>query len=178
MAQTNWSLLVTPAQQIVNHSVGRNADGRLEVFYSDVNSEIWRIWQTAPNGTWSTSALLNKLANASYYSSIAVGRECRWAARSLRRRQRWSALAHLANCTEWDVELLGLIGHALQRAIFIRLYCGEKCRWAAGGLHCWLRWSALAHLAELTQWDVEHLDLLWHNTQRAVYNSRPCCGQE
>src|SRR6266581_2613276 len=72
MAQTNWSLLGTPAQQIVNHSVGRNADGRLEVFYSDVNSEIWHIWQTAPNGTWSTSALLNKLANASYYSSIAV----------------------------------------------------------------------------------------------------------
>ncbi len=72
MAQTNWSLLGTPAQQIVNHSVGRNADGRLEVFYSDVNNEIWHIWQTAPNGTWSTSALLNKLANASYYSSIAV----------------------------------------------------------------------------------------------------------
>src|SRR6266566_5168339 len=72
MAQTNWSLLGTPAQQIVNHSVGRNAYGRLEVFYSDVNNEIWHIWQTAPNGTWSTSALLNKLANASYYSSIAV----------------------------------------------------------------------------------------------------------
>src|SRR6266568_4710537 len=72
MAQTNWSLLGTPAQQIVNHSVGRNADGRLEVFYIDVNNEIWHIWQTAPNGTWSTLTLLNKLANASYYSSIAV----------------------------------------------------------------------------------------------------------
>ncbi len=96
MAQTNWSLLVTPAQQIVNHSVGRNADGRLEVFYSDVNNEIWHIWQTAPNGTWSTSALLNKLANASYYSSIAVGRECRWTTRSLYHCW-WSALAHLAD---------------------------------------------------------------------------------
>jgi hypothetical protein len=72
MTQANWSLLATSAQAIVNHTVGRNADGRLEVFYSDVNSELWHIWQTVPNGTWSSLSVLNKLAHASIYATIAV----------------------------------------------------------------------------------------------------------
>jgi hypothetical protein len=72
MTQANWSLLTTAPQAIANHAVGRNADGRLEVFYIDANGEIRHIWQTSPNGTWSAAALLSKLANASYYSSLAV----------------------------------------------------------------------------------------------------------
>jgi hypothetical protein len=72
MAQLNWSVLVTSAQQIVNNAIGRNADGRLEVFSIDLNNDMWHVWQTAPNGTWSSLSLLNNLANASYYAGLAV----------------------------------------------------------------------------------------------------------
>jgi hypothetical protein len=33
--------------------VGRNADGRLEVFGTAADSTIWHTWQTAPNNGWS-----------------------------------------------------------------------------------------------------------------------------
>ena len=38
------------AQQIC---VGRNQDGRLEIFYVGTNGNIYHNWQTAPNGGWS-----------------------------------------------------------------------------------------------------------------------------
>jgi acylphosphatase len=33
--------------------VGRNADGRLEVFVQGTDGALWHIWQTAPNNGWS-----------------------------------------------------------------------------------------------------------------------------
>jgi acylphosphatase len=34
-------------------AVGRNADGRLEVFARGTDNALWHIWQTAPNNGWS-----------------------------------------------------------------------------------------------------------------------------
>src|SRR5437763_2735898 len=75
MAQTKWSSLGTPAPLAEfppSPTVGRNADGRLEVFYTDKIGEIWHIWQTAPNGTWSSWASLNKPPNISFSTGTAV----------------------------------------------------------------------------------------------------------
>src|SRR6266581_8165944 len=36
----------------------RNADGRLEVVAAGTDGALWHIWQTAPNGTWSSWASL------------------------------------------------------------------------------------------------------------------------
>jgi C1A family cysteine protease len=33
--------------------MGRNQDGRLEVFVRGTDNALWHIWQVAPNGTWS-----------------------------------------------------------------------------------------------------------------------------
>jgi len=38
--------------------VGRNADGRLEVFAKGPDTALWHIWQTAPNNGWSSWASL------------------------------------------------------------------------------------------------------------------------
>ncbi|MFE2751514.1 hypothetical protein ACFXGA_05870, partial [Actinosynnema sp. NPDC059335] len=34
-------------------AVGRNADGRIEVFARGGDGALWHIWQTAPNNGWS-----------------------------------------------------------------------------------------------------------------------------
>ncbi len=34
-------------------AVGRNQDGRLEVFARGMDGGLWHVWQTSPNGTWS-----------------------------------------------------------------------------------------------------------------------------
>jgi len=39
-------------------AVGRNADGRLEVFVTGTDGALWRKWQVTPNGSWSGWALL------------------------------------------------------------------------------------------------------------------------
>ena len=39
-------------------TVGRNADGRLEVFARGADGGIWHKWQTAPNNGWSGWASL------------------------------------------------------------------------------------------------------------------------
>ena len=41
------------AQYYAGAVVASNADGRLEVFLLGNDLNIWHIWQTAPNGTWS-----------------------------------------------------------------------------------------------------------------------------
>jgi len=37
-------------------TVGKNADGRLELFVRGTDGALWRRWQTAPNGGWSNWA--------------------------------------------------------------------------------------------------------------------------
>jgi hypothetical protein len=76
MTQTNWSSLGTPVLQTEfpsSPTVGRNADGRLEVFFNSQDGIIWHIWQTSPGGTWSSWASLNKPPNISFTSGTAVG---------------------------------------------------------------------------------------------------------
>ena len=60
---SNWVSLGQPANGRVepDFSVHVNDDGRLEVLataYSHTSQALWHIWQTAPNGTWSTWASL------------------------------------------------------------------------------------------------------------------------
>jgi hypothetical protein len=50
-------------------AVGRNADGRLEVFVRGTDSAMWHNWQVAPNGTWSGWASEGGILT----SEIAVG---------------------------------------------------------------------------------------------------------
>jgi hypothetical protein len=55
MAWTGWTLRGGPLDGGIP-SVGRNADGRLEVFSDGEGqngTELWHIWQTAPMGGWS-----------------------------------------------------------------------------------------------------------------------------
>lgn len=51
-------------------AVGRNLDGRLELFYAFVNQELYRISQTAPNGLWGEP----KRFSGDSADQIAVGR--------------------------------------------------------------------------------------------------------
>lgn len=41
--------------------VGRNADGRMEVFACGTDNALWHIWQTAPDNGWSGWASLGGL---------------------------------------------------------------------------------------------------------------------
>jgi hypothetical protein len=43
----------------VGESVAQNADGRLEMFQDRAGS-VWHVWQTAPNGKWSSWAPFGK----------------------------------------------------------------------------------------------------------------------
>jgi acylphosphatase len=49
-ARFRWDSL---GGQISMPTVGRNADGRLEVFVQGTDGALWHIWQTAPNNGWS-----------------------------------------------------------------------------------------------------------------------------
>ena len=53
---SSWSSLGSPAGLEVSQqlAVGRNQDGRLELFAGAIDGALWHIWQTAPNGGWST----------------------------------------------------------------------------------------------------------------------------
>jgi hypothetical protein len=53
---SEWKTLGVPAKDISlieNFTVGRNKDGRQEVFAIGSDKNIWQIWQTFPNGGWS-----------------------------------------------------------------------------------------------------------------------------
>src|SRR5690349_3086633 len=41
-----------------SRAVGRNADGRLEVFVRGTDEALWHIWQLTPGGAWSSWASL------------------------------------------------------------------------------------------------------------------------
>ena len=51
-------------------AVGRNGDGRLEVFARGMDGGLWHAWQTAANAGWTTGA---RLGNASLASDPDVG---------------------------------------------------------------------------------------------------------
>jgi hypothetical protein len=61
---SHWSSLDGPsAPQTVGFArVAKNADGRLEVFVWDKDNVPWQIWQTTPNGTWSSWIPLSDVA--------------------------------------------------------------------------------------------------------------------
>ncbi len=52
-----------------NIAVGKNADGRLELFVRGTDNAVWHKWQTAPNNGWSGWASLGGIIT----SNIAVG---------------------------------------------------------------------------------------------------------
>lgn len=63
--------LAKPAQLIQGTpAVIKNSDGRLEVFARGADSALWHIWQTAPNGSWSSWSSLGGVLT----SDPAVGR--------------------------------------------------------------------------------------------------------
>jgi hypothetical protein len=53
---TDWSSLGSPAAAGGLHTpvVAASADGRLEVFATGSDGALWHIWQTSPNGGWSS----------------------------------------------------------------------------------------------------------------------------
>ena len=57
-----WDVLGTPPGGIGLSLaiVGQNADGRLEVFADGSDGGVWHIWQTVPNGGWSSWDTLGK----------------------------------------------------------------------------------------------------------------------
>jgi hypothetical protein len=53
---SEWKTLGAPARDASltdQFTVGRNQDGRQEVFAVGSDGNVWQIWQTAPNGGWS-----------------------------------------------------------------------------------------------------------------------------
>jgi hypothetical protein len=53
---SEWNTLGTPSSEISlneQFTVGRNEDGRQEVFAVGSDGNVWQIFQTAPNGGWS-----------------------------------------------------------------------------------------------------------------------------
>jgi hypothetical protein len=75
MAQTNWNSFGTPTAQLNGvSSVGQNIDGRLVVFVSSQRTgELWHLWQTTPNGTWSSWDSLYNPPGTGFSSNAAVG---------------------------------------------------------------------------------------------------------
>jgi hypothetical protein len=58
-----WKTLGTPAKGNAltgQFTVGRNQDGRQEIFAIGSDGNVWQIWQTAPNGGWSNWGSLGK----------------------------------------------------------------------------------------------------------------------
>jgi len=55
-----WTSLGKPTgvALVLSINVLQNSDGRLEVFMAGSDNAVWNIWQTAPNGNWSTWGFL------------------------------------------------------------------------------------------------------------------------
>jgi hypothetical protein len=74
---SDWTTLGGPKNRISGLIVGKNQDGRLEVFASD--GHLWHVWQTAPNGSLSRSdwGVWEKLGSkpvAAAQHSLSIGR--------------------------------------------------------------------------------------------------------
>jgi hypothetical protein len=61
-----------PGESIIRIAVGRNVDGRLEVFGLSSNGAIWNCWQAAPGGSWSAWNSLGGPVGVSL-DTVAVG---------------------------------------------------------------------------------------------------------
>ncbi|SET67127.1 hypothetical protein SAMN05216326_1583 [Nitrosomonas marina] len=61
-----WFNLGKPSGQVrINtHVVGRNADGRQEMFAAGDDNTLWQKWQVVPNGGWSEWKLMNGAGGA------------------------------------------------------------------------------------------------------------------
>jgi hypothetical protein len=60
---SEWKTLDTPAKDNTltgQFTVGRNQDGRQEIFAVGSDGNVWQIWQTAPNGGWSNWGKLGR----------------------------------------------------------------------------------------------------------------------
>jgi hypothetical protein len=60
---SEWQSLGSPSQTLSfteQFTVGRNQDGRQEVFFGGSDGHIWQKWQTEPNGGWSDWKQLGK----------------------------------------------------------------------------------------------------------------------
>jgi hypothetical protein len=56
---SGWNTLGQPSKgHVIAPIMGRNADGRLEVFALGPDCELWHIWQVTPGGSWSGWASL------------------------------------------------------------------------------------------------------------------------
>ena len=75
---SDWKSLGTPASNITltaQFTVGRNQDGRQEIFAAGNDGNVWQIWQTAPNGGWSNWARLGQPgAGIRHPDRLTVGR--------------------------------------------------------------------------------------------------------
>ena len=73
---------------IKSHVVGRNADGRLEIFAVGDDNALWQKWQVAPNNGWSDWKTLGTPARATSLNRPVHRREkSGWQTRSIRRRE-------------------------------------------------------------------------------------------
>jgi hypothetical protein len=69
-----WEDLGMPSgTPLTGVSVGRNADGRLEVFSVSSDLNLWHRWETAPNGAWSAWESLGTPAPALLLDRPVVG---------------------------------------------------------------------------------------------------------
>lgn len=72
----NWVSLSKPSgTNAKSISVGRNQDGRLEVFAPGADNVLYHIWQVSPGGGWSTWQSMGKPAGVNIWSeNVAVER--------------------------------------------------------------------------------------------------------
>src|SRR6266568_3262216 len=72
MVTSNWTSLGAPGTINANPTIGKNDDGRLEVFATGLDNALWHIWQVAPNGPWDNWASLGGPPNVDIGHSIGV----------------------------------------------------------------------------------------------------------
>ncbi|MFC7648068.1 matrixin family metalloprotease [Streptosporangium lutulentum] len=120
-------------------AVGRNQDGRLEVFVRGNDARLYHIWQVAPGGVWSGWTSLG----GAIQGRIAVGRNRDGRLEVFARGARGSA-AHLA-----DVGRRCLVGLGLARRDDRGPGRGDQRRRAAGGVRPRERREAVSHLADV-----------------------------
>ena len=70
MAQTHWNSLGTPVSRTDFLSVGRNADGRLEVLITGNDRALRHSWQTSPGHAWSNWTSLGTPSNVGLYTPV------------------------------------------------------------------------------------------------------------
>jgi hypothetical protein len=74
---SSWNSLRMPGSSIgyANLTVGRNADGRLEVFLTGPETTLWHSWQQMPGGSWSSWNSLDQLPLGVRGSCVAQNKD-------------------------------------------------------------------------------------------------------